>query len=714
MREIPPSEIRAIASSGVEASATTLARANKDAALQAAEISGEVANFRASLATSATRQQIEAEVGAAEAQRLSTLNDDDLARELIDAGENKVEQVFYVPKPDTIDPIANGKLLALIAPPPPAPPAPPPVAKTVSTETQIDRTMYLTGFTLGKSYEWSEKVETSIKWCLIGCKKNYHAHVWANFSYGFGLRFPIALRGTYKYQNGDASKADGSLESASYTADFAPINGSKDDYSETGLSADKLFDGKEFVAEAKAGAGFDAHIPIYPDPPTLKFEIGKDFTELLPYPFAGGQFEPPAAGTDSPKAKFIFDKYDLLAGRLNFGIIGAQVFPAIEIGLHSDKLTFDLHDDIGNVTTKLTATGQVVPIAVKHDTHTSSFSISNPVYNVGFVITPGIDARLFIDLSVWSHTWDFPLWFPQLTVELPPGGVDFACHAGTVCSHSFQFATTASGKTVIGPEGTMLADIEAWGPAFDANWLPKCIDETCKFTVRLARTGTVLKVKQMISDIDFKAANAPQIKAQQQQIGIVEAKGNVIADKAVNESIIRDTAKSVEAIALLAKAVWTKQCKDQDCLPEIDGIAAKMTPRAKQVQAQDLNRSATEVIGIVGREFAPQFQAAVDRSEDRFGVQSIATLAEAVWTKQCLDIICRNNVTLLAGKMLTKATAVQKATPDISGLELSGVVGKEFGPLFKKEVEASKQRASGLALPKMPGTFKPGAVVTPR
>ena len=678
--------------------ATILARAQHDSALATVEVAKEVANFRASLNAPATRQQIEAEVGAAEAQRLAGLSDEDLAGELINFGENKIEQVFYVPKVDSFDPVMAGKLAALLNAPPPAPPAPPPPPKKVTTDTALDRVVFLTGFTLGKQYEWSERVETSIKWCLIGCKKNYHAHVYANLSYGFGLRFPIEVGGNYHYEG------QGANESATLTPQFKPINGTSADYLSTGLSPSQLFDGKELVAEAKAGAGFDAHIPIYPDPPSLSFEIGKDFTELLPAPFTNGQFTPPPAGSDSPTAKFIFDKFDLLGGRLNFGIIGAQVFPAVEIGLHSDKLTFNLYDEVNNTTIKLSEPGKpITGIGINATTHTSSFNISNPVYNVGFVITPGIDARLFIDLSVWSHTWDFPLWFPQLTVELPPGGVDFACHDGTICTRKYSFATIG-GQTVGGQAGAQLGQLSAWVAAFDAKWLPQCADETCKFAIRLVRTGTDLYAKQAMGATDY--ASPAQAQAVEGKIAAAKKDAETLALKLVNEANVRQAGKAGDAWGILAQAVWTKQCKDAPCVPEISAIAGTMGALGKQIQAQNPDSSGLEVTGLVNKQVVPKFKAAIERSEARFGVQSIATLAELVWSKQCADALCRTNVTLIAGKMLTKAIALQKADPEMSGLELSGTTGKEFGHMFQAEVDASKARA---AAPPPPRGGTPGA-----
>jgi hypothetical protein len=44
----------------------------------------------------------------------------------------------------------------------------------------------------------------------------------------------------------------------------------------------------------------------------------------------------------------VFDTIDLLGGLLNSGTLSGQVFPAVEINLHSKKPQFTLHDEVSN------------------------------------------------------------------------------------------------------------------------------------------------------------------------------------------------------------------------------------------------------------------------------------------------------------------------------------------------------------------------------
>lgn len=678
--------------------ARIVAQARINSKLQREDVAKEVANFRASLGGGTGRQALTGQIGAGEVARLSAMNDDDLAAELINSAENKIEQVAFVPAAETIDLIPKGLLGGLMIKLPPKPPAPPPPPQKVETSTPITEQKYLTGFTLGKSYEWSYKVEKTIKWCLIGCKKKYYAKAYARLSYGFGLRFPIRLGGTYDYAGEVTSTGKSQNGAASYTAQFAPFDGSPDDYRATGLPENKLFNGKELVAEAWAGAGFSAHIPVYPDPPDIDISVGKDFTELLPAPFAGGNLTPPPAG-QTESGNFIFSQFDLLGGRLNFGVVGAQVFPAVKIGLHSDNLSFRLTDELSGATTMLTHPGQKVPLKVDGN-QVSKFKIDQPLYNVGFVITPGIDARLFVDIGVWGKTWDFPLFFPELTIEIPKGGVDFACHDGTICARNWEFATIG-GKTSGGAAATMLADSEGWGPGFQEKWLPQCVDETCRIGIRFQTLGTQLKFKELLGVTDYN--NEAQIAATKGQIASLKGKSEMVASIMVKESQARKTAAAADAWSILAQAVRTKECKEMDCPPEIAAIAKTMAPRAKQLQLQNPTLSSLNITGMVSKEVAPKFQAAIDRSIARYGVDSIGVLAEAVWVKQCIDKTCTTNVKLLVGKMSAEARAIQKGQPDLSALELNKAVGPKYGKLFQKEIDAAKARADSVQKMKATG-----------
>jgi hypothetical protein len=439
-----------------------------------AEANQHIADLRKSFADPKQRSAMVAQLGAAEVTRISNLNDDQLKAEIINSSVQRVEQTAFVSKLDSsqyahapnvlrISPnaqeMAAGKQLLhmtipeggaanaqfpkmLVVEPSAnfhAQAAPAPKNTTdQTTDVDLGSYIYLTGFTLSHDYEWSLEVDTTINWCLVGCSSTYSVRLFAGFNYGFGLRFPIQTH--LKYHN---VVHPNQTAEANLTADFEPAKYTSDadsvaQFKSTGLESDQLFDGKELVAQVGADAGVDFNLPVIGSK-EIKFSPTLDFTELLPPPYKGGHFSPPAPGTKGIDTVYKFDQLDFLGGLLDFGVVSGKVFPAVDINLHSDKLQFTLNDEVLNKQFNLFSPGQTVSLGTdKNKKFDSHFSFGNPVYNLGFTLTPGIDAQLAVDLAVWSQTWDWIVWFPQLAVDLPPGGIDFGCHAGTTCVRDFQ------------------------------------------------------------------------------------------------------------------------------------------------------------------------------------------------------------------------------------------------------------------------------------
>jgi hypothetical protein len=135
----------------------------------------------------------------------------------------------------------------------------------------------------------------------------------------------------------------------------------------------------------------------------------------------------------------VFNSIDLLGGLLDFGIVGGAVYPAIQVNLHSNNLQFTLNDELQHRSSTINS-GQTVSLgdATSQNGDYSHFSVGNPVYNLGFTLTPGLAPTVFVDIAIWSDQWQWPVWFPQLAISLPPGGMNFSCHAGTTCVMDFQ------------------------------------------------------------------------------------------------------------------------------------------------------------------------------------------------------------------------------------------------------------------------------------
>jgi len=446
---------------------------NRERALQAfdadvraadSQVAGYTAQLRQMFSDPVQRQKLDATVGAAEVDRLSNLTDDQLEDDLANSAEFDIQQTFFIPRnPASALPgdVAKIKFAAVSAPQNTLPPtgstgiqpmaAPPPsgnvpvnpnvfkqtnetlVLPTQTTDLDLQPAIFLTGFTLGRDFEWSHRISFSIKWCIFGCKESYYIEPFASLTYGLGFRAPISTHLHYHrvaYSNDTAR--------ASVTADFTPIDGSVADYQATRLPQDLIFDGKELVAQVGAEAGLRYGLPVLG---SGDFSIGGtyDFTRGLPFPLKNGQFPPPPAGTELSAAPIIFSELDLLGGTANFGVAGGKVFPAAEVSLVANELSFVLHDEVSNTTAKVNRPDSTVSVGVGPGPfYNSHFAFGDPVYNIAFKITPGVDARLFVDVGVWSHDWDFPVWFPQLAVVLPPGGITFKCHDQTVCEHDYM------------------------------------------------------------------------------------------------------------------------------------------------------------------------------------------------------------------------------------------------------------------------------------
>ncbi|TZF90237.1 hypothetical protein [Cognatilysobacter lacus] len=592
--------------------AIAIQRAEQKAAAVRAKVTQDIASLRVALADPTKRAAIDAKIGASESARLAKLDDAQLEQEVVNAGETRVEQVMFVPASGRADPtrfakVADfGSALSKAGSSTPSPHAQlvdkaAPVVEIVKpepTDATVEPHVFLTGFTLGRAYEWRQRVETTISWCLFGCDETYFAELYAGFDYGFGLRFPVVVGGQYHYP--------GSGTTATFTPDVRSLDGNAGDYASAGLESGKLFDGKELVAQFGAYAGANYDVP-FAGSGGVEFKVGKDFTDGLPAPFTHGQFRPPMPGQDLAGDPIVFDDFDLIGGRANFGVAGGQVFPAVKVSLHSDSLRLKLHDNNGpgGDVPMDTATGPI-KLHVDPKTMSSDFTVGSPVYNLGFLLTPGLDARLFIDIEVWSDHWDWPIWFPELAVELPPGGVDFACHDGTVCSRHYHYAASEASQNAWAE--IFGAKLEGWGKDFDSRWLQQCTDDICRTGIKLVRTNAVLLGKQKVS-----TEPGAEFEAMSPAFANAEATANTL----VLEGQMRLTQQAGKGWSTLAQAVWSKKCADLPCMDKVASLSSQMTQAAIDRQAAEPDASSLQVQGEVGREYGPKFQAEIDASTAR-------------------------------------------------------------------------------------------------
>jgi hypothetical protein len=518
-----------------------IAKAREDWAKQDAETAAQVANFRAILANPAEREKIAADIGAAETTRLESLNDDALAGELISSAETKIEDVMFIPKEDEVDKgsramVADYRRLGVEAAA---------LNLPVVENQPISKVVFLTGFTLGRQYEWSKRIEKTINWCWVGCSVTYYAGARAGFSYGFGLRFPIVLDGTYR------TVSESSGEKGYLIASMNPVDGTPAQYAASGLASTQIFNGQEFVAELKASAGYDYKLPLMGEGHKT-LTVGYDLADKLPAPYTHGQFTPPAPGTSSGEIPFVFDQIDLLMGYGNWGAAGILVHPAVKVGLHSDALRMTVHDNVSG-TDQLIVNGKKLPLAINPTDHKSSFWIGQPVYNIGFIVTPGVNAHAFIDVGVWSDSWDFPVWFPDVAITLPPGGVDFACHSGTVCRRDYAY--TGSSRPGLIDTAAATGTLEVMDSATATPKPPSPAVEGALGTLRQRRgaiqaLGTVAAVSVCPEGLVERLANAGDHKC------VSADEGKRIADENRLDASNHDPSGAYGPDTCLSGLVW--------------------------------------------------------------------------------------------------------------------------------------------------------------
>ncbi len=564
--------------------AQAIAAANQQAQQQQADLAKGIAQFRAQMANPAQRGQIEEQLGASEAQRLAKMSNEELEAEAVNSADVQVEDTMFVPSAGKLD---LRKQPTVNLPGPTRLHLP----ERVDADHALKDHILLTGFTLGRQYEWRRRVSITINTCLVSCKKTYYVEVYAGFDYGFGLRFPIRLGGLYSYHR------NGSNETASIAPAFVPVNGSAADYASTGLDSDKIFNGKEVVAQADAYAGMNLKLPFF-GTHGFKFDVGADLTKELPAPFTDGQFSPPAPGDPNPpEIPVIFDQPDLLGGYGNYGVAGAKVLPAVKVGLVSQTLKLKLTDNLAHKRFEMESSGRTYPLKVDPADHSSNFSIGDPEYNLAFRVTPGIDARLFVDVAVWSHHWDWPIWFPQIAITLPPGGVTFTCHEGTVCSYDYVYSPTDQHDKQgnLGPPPSQLErEAYDWRIAFQKKWFAICPSMPLQFCQAGILSLAHVTENQMVNEMQALP------KYPSKESAVIVLKKAIEADKKAKAIVLESKVAMIDRrgkdLFAAYEPIWSKDCADQLCRANIKKLGVPYVQALIARQKANPDKGQDEVV----------------------------------------------------------------------------------------------------------------------
>lgn len=663
-----PGDPRYIADPAQRADVLNLAKSR--GAKEAAELAKDVASLRADLKDPARRTELVAALGQGELARLETLDDAGLAAEIVNSGDTKMEDVSYIPLNDVAQTFKPAVKLGL---------TPPPLPGKVAKQFDLGTNYFLAGFTLGREYEWRMRVEQRINRCLIGCAKTYFVEAFAGFNYGLGLRFPIELTGTANYEN-DQDGVKGWV-----TPQFRTFDGKSEQYLKAGLPSEKLFDGQEFVAQFGAHAGFGFDLPLYPSL-SITYSRELDFTDYLDGKFKGGNFAPPVPGEKLEQVLTI-DDVDLIGGQANFGIVGAQAFPAAKIILTSKELSFKVVDRNSGKTIPLETSGDKIDLTPDKTTGALEFDIKDPVYNLELTVEPGINARLFVDIGLWGKTWDMPVFFPSLAISLPAGGVTFGCHDGTVCSREFTLT----------PDGDLLAlqDLARWANQHETYWLPQCRDEICEKDVRAYRLATELAAKLKIKQLG-KAA--PAKLSQDAYFAKLLSEAGTAAQKAQRQSVLR-------RFNIEFEPTWAGKCADDKCRNAIKfirvgadmGYKKKMAEGAPPVQGSGISLFYAELAGVLTQADEDAKAAILESINTKIAASPAKWIGNvrAEYDKQCVDAQCRFDVAIIADEMGGEAASLFKLSPELKPSAVVADVTKQFRPRFQKAVTDGVKRKNG-------------------
>lgn len=433
------------------------------------QLNGDVLKAREFLSGPQAQQKLT----ASEIQRLRNLSDEDLAYEMMNSGDEEIEEAIFIPraamknifpklnilKPKNIptrspkvflkkSELQDERILFSGFPKSidqnwPADQQAAAGAKLIfasttarsGTRNLTARRSFIAGFTFSKNFEWKVRFKKTVSWCWVGCKRTYYVEPYAQFGYGLGFRVPIRVELAQEYKRGRAFMMLNSKIEA--------VNAQPGVYRSAGMSEEQVFGGKEIVAEYTAKAGIKYKLPTLGSG-DYGVDYSKDLTDYLPGNLRGGQFDPPEPGNPTPGFEKVFSDINLLAGRGDYGLFGAEIYPALKGEFTSGMLTVMVQDKTGGGPPQIIGSGDSARVAVDPNIRAGEFSVGQPKYNMSFTITPGVGYMAFIDLVVWRKEYPGKIWIPDLKLVLPPQGIDFGCHQGTKCVHDIKMTAFGS------------------------------------------------------------------------------------------------------------------------------------------------------------------------------------------------------------------------------------------------------------------------------
>lgn len=423
-------------------------------------------------------KQTRSEIAKTGRKDLLNLSDEQLTSEILNSAKTTEEETIFIPRNfivnNNLQPVFNQRIKLLEslnnhqAPPPPQ-----------SQNIDIEKLEFLTGFTLGKDFEWRKRFSTCIG---LGDRcRTYYIEPYARFGYGLGVRFPMrASNLNFDYEpNSNQNTAKVSVKLEGFDAG---TNSYQNLFRASGLQVNNtenypIYSGKELIAEFEARAGLKYKVPVRG---TRDWSTGTsiDFTDYLDGDLAGGHVSPRGQGESLDST--IWAPIDLLGGSGNFGLAGVRVNPGAKISLEINEMELKIKDYNNQRETLIKPSRRTNDYNVLVANNLSTFSLKEPSSTAKFNVTPGLRGVAWVDLYLWERDYPVEVFFPQYSVTVPSKGISFGCHQGTACEHKFTISTT-SGQQETERTISSVAESDITAPRSPrwGNWGDKTSEEKC-------------------------------------------------------------------------------------------------------------------------------------------------------------------------------------------------------------------------------------------
>ncbi|RWX44680.1 hypothetical protein H206_01621 [Candidatus Electrothrix aarhusensis] len=298
----------------------------------------------------------------------------------------------------------------------------------MNIKKHAQETHYLVnGFTWSTQYNWSKKYGgcTGWGWAKVCAYVNPHAEI----GYGLGVRIPLQLDLSVERTIGAHSHE---LKKFYPKINLFPVDGNEKMYLAAKMPQDKLFKGKELVAEASATVGLRYKLPFSKELNPRK-NWGIDLTEYLS---SKGNIKPPSPGNSLTLGKI--ESPDFSGGYFNYGVVGATFHALAKLNMNCKSLTITsrfppfVGENNGIHTNNKFPAGASPLVFQDH----SSYDAYNPVYKASLTVVPGLRVHTFMDVSVYELSKNFDVWINKISIESPD--FQLGTHAGTIRGYSIQ------------------------------------------------------------------------------------------------------------------------------------------------------------------------------------------------------------------------------------------------------------------------------------